>query len=327
MRDTDFAKFIQCIEPLKEEKENIENFVNRVFVEYTPYRDNAPIIDIKRAPATLRKYAYGTSEISKSLANDLLKAGYEKNLAKFLRKTSGEIKNLMLNNFINSFHMEKIDKSNMHIKIAELFTSILREASKRSKKKGTPVPNANDFIKKPYIKDGMLIIGDSKLHLPSVQIPSKEISDSELQLKYLYALVDAYNDAEHSSITLPDLKKFKKKYKDNFYEQRVNFYEADCLKNFSRDTLKSDDNEFQKLLDDTYDGVINTSRKNYDNGYNRLLSVLEQAVNINLDASQLYHIPGIINNKRKIGFCHMLVNDDRISWIDDEEEEKEYDDE
>lgn len=321
MRNTDFAKFIQCIEPLKEEQENIENFVNRVFVEYTPYREGVPEINIKRAPATLRKYAYGTSEISKSLANDLLKAPHEETFAKFLKDTNEEIKNLMLNNFIDLFQMKNISKANMHMKIAKLFTSILREASTRTKKKSTPVPNANDFIKKPYIEDGMLIIGNSKLLLPSAEIPSKEIPDSELQLKYLYALVDAYNDAEHSSITLPDLKKFKKKYKDNFYEQRVNFYEADCLKNFSRDTLKSDDNEFQKLLDDTYDGVINTSRKNYDNGYNRLLSVLEQAVNINLDASQLYHIPGIINNKRKIGFCHMLVNDDRISWIDEEEED------
>lgn len=318
MRDTDFAKFIQCIEPLKEEKENIENFVNRVFVEYTPYRENVPEIDIKRAPATLRKYAYGTAEISKSLANDLLKAKHEKTFAKFLKDTNDEITDLILDNFIDLFQIKNMSKSDMHLKIANLFTSILRDASTRAKKKSTPPPNANDFIKKPYIEDGILIIGDSKLPLPTAQIPAKDIPDSELQLKYLYALVDAYNDAEHSSITLPNISQFKKKYKDNFYEQRVNFYEADCLKNFSRDTLKSENNEFQKLLDDTYDGVINTSRKNYDNGYNRLLSVLEQAVNISLDASQIYHIPGIINNKRKIGFCHMLVNDNRISWIEDE---------
>lgn len=321
MRDTEFARFIQCIEPLKEEKENIENFVNRVFVEYTPYRDNVPEINIKRATATLRKYAYGTAEIPKSLANDLLKAKHEKNFSEFLKNTNEEITKLILDNFTDVFQMKNISKANMHVEIAKLFTAILRDASKRTKKKSTPAPNAYDFIKKPYIENGVLIIGNSKLPLPTATIPANEIPDSELQLKYLYALVDAYNDAEHSSITLSDLKKFKKKYKDNFYEQRVNFYEADCLKNFSRDTLKSDDNEFQKLLDDTYDGVINTSRKNYDNGYNRLLSVLEQAVNINLDASHLYHIPGIINNKRKIGFCHMLVNEDRISWIEKEEEE------
>lgn len=321
MRDTDFAKFIQCIEPLKEENENIENFVNRVFVEYTPYRENVPEIDIKRAPATLRKYAYGTSEISKSLANDLLKANHEKTFAKFLKNTNEEIKCLMLANFIDLFQLKDISKSNMHMKIAKLFTSILREASTRAKKKNTPTPNVNDFIKKPYFEDGMLIIGDSRLPLPIAKIPAKDIPDSELQLKYLYALIDAYNDAEHSSITLPNLNQFKKKYKENFYEQRVNFYEADCLKNFSRDTLKSEDDEFQKLLDDTYDGVINTSRKQYDNAYSRLLSVLEQAVNISLDGSQIYHIPGIINNKRKIGFCHMLVNDNRISWIEAEEEE------
>lgn len=165
----------------------------------------------------------------------------------------------------------------------------------------------------------MLVIGDSKLPLPIAKTPNNIISEDELKLKYLYALIDAYNDAEDSKIDLSNINTLKKKYRENFQEQRVNFYEADCLKTFSRDTLKSNTNEFKKLLDETYDGVINTSRKNYQNGYNRLLAVLEQASLITLSGSQLFTIPGMVNNKRKLGFCHMLVNENRLLWIDEED--------
>ncbi|MDO5018751.1 MAG: hypothetical protein Q4E02_05565 [Lagierella massiliensis] len=319
MRDTDFSKFIFCIEPLKEEKEAMPDFINRIFVEFTPYSDDVPEIDIKRANPTLSKYAYGTSDISKSLASDLLKAKDEDEFALFLGNTSDSISQLILENLEKCFYMQDLTLHNFNVKGAELFTKILEEAASKTNKKSIPSANVDDFIKKPYIENEMLVIGDARLPLPVSKLPNSIIPEEELKLKYLFALIDAYNDAEGSKIDISNIDTFKKKYRENFQEQRVNFYEADCLKTFSRDTLRSSSDEFQKLLDDTYDGVINTNRKNYQDGYSRLLAVLEQAALINLDSSQLYSIPGMVNNKRKLGFCHMLVNDNKLVWIDEED--------
>ncbi|MFM1524459.1 MULTISPECIES: ABC-three component system protein [Helcococcus] len=321
MRDTEFAKFIQCIEPLKEEKESMPSFVNRVFVEYTPYRDEVPNIDIKRKPATLRTYAYGTSEISKPLARDLLKAGDEESFAEYLEDTTEEITQLVLENFIHLFNMTNLTRSNMHIEISKLLTTILRKAATSTKKKSPQPTNVEDFINSIKVEDGKIILGNSKWDLPTAEIPAEEIPDYELKLKYIHALIDAYNEAGKTNIDVKDKSKFKKKYKENFQEQRVNFYEAESLKNFSRDTIASDTDEFQKLLDETYDGVINTSRKNYNNGYDRLLSVLEQATQLQFNVSRIYDIPGMITIKRKCGFCHMLVNENRLVWVEEDEDE------
>lgn len=322
MKDTDFSKFIECIKPLKEEKENISQFINRVFVEYTPYREDVPDIDIKRSDNTLRKYAYGTADISRDLARDLLKAKCERSFSEFLQNTTNSISEIMYENFIRCFKIEGINPQNFCDKASLLFTQILSDAASKSNKKNIPSTNPIDFLKKPRIENGMLIIDNATLPLPVSEKPPTKIPDFELQLKYLPALIDAYNDAEKTDFNLSLISSLKKKYRENLQEQRVNFYEADCLKNFSRDTLQSDSDEFQKLIDDTYDGIINTCRKNYNNGFDRLLCVLEQSLIINLNNSQLFHIPEMVNNKRRLGFCHILVNDSRIKWTEEEEEEE-----
>lgn len=323
MRNTDFSTFIECIEPLKEEQENISQFINRVFVEYTPYRDDVPEIDIERSDNTLRKYAYGTVDIPRALAADLLKAKDEDSFAEFLENTTDSISQITYENFVKYFKIDGLNLYNLGEKVSLLFTKILKDAAIRTNKKSTPPINAKDLFKKPRIENGLLIIGNSSLPLPKSENPPVEIPDSELQLKYLPALIDAYNDAENTNLTISTMCRLKKKYRENLQEQRINFYEADCLKKFTRDTLQSDSDEFQKLLDETYDGIINTCNKNYHDGFDRLLCVLEQALVIDLNSSQLYHIPEMINNKRRIGFCHMLVNDSRIQWIDEEDEDYE----
>lgn len=319
MSRTDFSRFIKCIRPLQQNKERIEYFTNRIIEIYTPYVDEDKIADIKRSDSTIKKYAYGSDEISKEVALEILRYKDEDSLKEFIDDAEDSEQSAMLDLFSSEFPDEDWNLHNIGIKASKLLTKILVEVSTKDNKKNTPSANVDDFIKKPYIENGMLVIGDSKLPLPIAKTPNNIISEDELKLKYLYALIDAYNDAEDSKIDISNINTLKKKYRENFQEQRVNFYEADCLKTFSRDTLKSNTNEFKKLLDETYDGVINTSRKNYQNGYNRLLAVLEQASLITLSGSQLFTIPGMVNNKRKLGFCHMLVNENRLLWIDEED--------
>ena len=59
-----------------------------------------------------------------------------------------------------------------------------------------------------------------------------------------------------------------------------------------------------------------TYRKRYDNGYDRLIAVLEKITNTTVDLSTLNQIRNLIGNMEKKGICHILVNDGTIkSWV------------
>ena len=279
MRETPFSKFMYCIRPLQEQDESIEHFTKRIFEIYTPYVDG-DVSDIKRSDSTIKKYAYGSTDLSNKVAMELLKNKDEDSLAEFLNETDDTTSSAMFELFQQKFTIEDLSLHNIGEKASKLLTQILTEAASKKNKKSPQPVNAEDFIYSIKVENGVIVLGDSKLPLPIADIPSEEISEDELKLKYIYALMDAYNEAEETNIEISNRSNLKKKYREHFQEQRVNFYEAESLRNFSRDTISSDTDEFQKILDETYDGVINTSRRNYTNGYDRLLSVLEQVLSV-----------------------------------------------
>lgn len=321
MAKTEFSKFIDCIKPMKEQNERIEEFTRRILEIYTPYNEDDETAKINRSNSTLKKYSYGSEEISREFANDLLKYKSEIDLEDFFYQANDSISSAMLELFQKNFPTENFNHQNLHNKASILLTNILSGRVLKSNKKSTSLLYAEDLIGKVRIVGNVLELGNSKIKLPDSEY-SKAINKQELNLKYLPALIQAYSDAEGINYDISNIDTLKKVYKENFETQRINFYEADCIKRFSRDSISSGEDEFQNLLDDTYDGVINTRNKSYINAYERLLSVLEQSSKIDLTASSLYQIPKLITNKRKAGFCHMLVNDGRLSWIDEEEDDE-----
>ncbi len=316
---TKFSLFIDSMRPLKGMKESIEMFTKVIIEAYTPYESESELV-IERKDPTIKKYALGSRNPSKDFANAVLQAKDEESLKEFIEKNSSDsVSALLVDNFSKNFNLQNINLFDIADEIPKILTSILEEIATSKNKKQTISINSEDFFKKIKIENGNLCIGNSKISIPKSDTPTDEINEEELKLLYLPELINAYSDAENVTYNISDISKLKKKYKGHLLEQRINFYEADCLKRFSRDTLKSSNDEFQKLLDETYDGVISTCRKNHNNGYERALSVLEQSTKIELSGSQLYHIPEMINNKRRQGFCHMLVNEEKIKWVEDDE--------
>ena len=320
MSKTQFSKLIKCIRPLQKSQESIAQFTRRVIEIYTPYSENG-FPEIEWSDSTIKKYAYGSSNISTNFALELLQYKDEQSLADFIDEADDAISSTIHDLLKSEFSIKELTLHNVGENLAKLFTKVLTDAATKSNKKSPQPVNVEDFINKVKIENEMLVLGNAKIKLPTAKLPSQDISEEELKLNYLYALMDAYNDAEKTNIQISNRFQLKKKYRENFQEQRINFYEAESLKNFTRDSITSSSDEFQKLLDETYDGVINTCRRNYLNGYDRLLSVLEQAATIEPRSSVLYHIPGMVSIKRKYGFCHMLVNDSRFNWIEEEEDE------
>ena len=67
--------------------------------------------------------------------------------------------------------------------------------------------------------------------------------------------------------------------------------------------------------EEIFDGVKDTARKSHPNGYERMLSVMEQAVKISAPNYLLSSSPYWISGKIKKGVCHYLVNDHKLRWV------------
>ena len=101
----------------------------------------------------------------------------------------------------------------------------------------------------------------------------------------------------------------------NFREQRENYYNAESVARSVREVFLDGEDDFNRLKDDTYDGVSVTCWNDYKNGFLRLIAVLTQASLVPLTKSYLYQNSNWIGNSERKGICHMLVNDGRLRWV------------
>lgn len=152
----------------------------------------------------------------------------------------------------------------------------------------------------------------AKLPRPPSITPPVEIEEHELE--YITALYAAYGDAEGVSgfneamlVTYPA-------YREDLDERRIDYFAAESV-NRGVSELGNLSNQFEKLKEDTYAGVANTARKPFNNGYERMLSVMEQATLIQVAQYILSRSPYWINNRIRMGACHFLVKDGKLKWV------------
>lgn len=159
---------------------------------------------------------------------------------------------------------------------------------------------------------GNIRFGGRKLSLPTPILPPNEIDLDEMP--YVLALLEAYSD--ELGVQISDVKELEiyNTYFENLNRQRKDYYSAETIRRFVRDTL-TDSQQFNVLKDEVYNGIIDTHEQDYDSGYKRLIEDLKQAAIINTSKCMLdskLHCIGISERK---GVCHMLVNDNKLRWV------------
>lgn len=112
------------------------------------------------------------------------------------------------------------------------------------------------------------------------------------------------------------MKKYPKYYK-NFERQRKYYYAAESIRQSTRDIFCDD--EFDILKSETFDAIIDACEDYYENGFRRLNEVLKHVTKVHLTQSKITKIPGWVNTAEKKGLCHMLINDNEISWVNNYE--------
>jgi hypothetical protein len=148
-----------------------------------------------------------------------------------------------------------------------------------------------------------------------LSLPTRPPSDeppetpSSSELPYIEKLMEAYGD--HKNCTICTVEDIHDDYlREHYKHSRIQFYSAESLKNFSRDSLP--EGEFEKLQEDIYDGVRDEMHDEHDDGYKRVRAVVKTA-----HALQISHplVPAL-HVKDRGGICHQLANDkDEVRWV------------
>ena len=115
----------------------------------------------------------------------------------------------------------------------------------------------------------------------------------------------------------------KPKLRKNFNRQRKDYYLAETIHRELRDTIRLDEEDgFDLLKDEVCDGVITTCEKSYNSGFDRLTAVMEHATSVPLSNNLQDRMLDWVGPGEKKGVCHMLVNEERLGWmeVDDDEE-------
>lgn len=201
---------------------------------------------------------------------------------------------------------------------ADLFVAIIHDQIddepiiKNTKDK---ISNADELSRSFYYDptDNKIHIDNTIIELPPQLLPPDGIADEEGF--YIVQLLNAYAEALGSStITIDDVPSLKRKYRDNFEEQRINYYSAIRIDRILRESFANPDIEMKTWKSETNDYISDTLRDEYDNGFKRLVEVLKTVVHCKT-TSVVDQCERLIGPKERKGVCHLL----EIDWTDDYE--------
>lgn len=161
---------------------------------------------------------------------------------------------------------------------------------------------------------GNIRFGGRRLNLPTPLSPT-DIIDSD-EMAYVSALLEAYSEELNIKIDTTESLKAYDRYFQHLNRQRKDYYSAETIRRFVRDTL-TDSQQFEVLKEEIYNGIIDTHEQDYDNGYKRLLADLQQASTTNTSKCILDSKLHCIGNSDRKGACHMLVNDNKLRWVNE----------
>jgi hypothetical protein len=145
---------------------------------------------------------------------------------------------------------------------------------------------------------------------PPVAKPPAEPAASES--RFIRELFLAYADHVKSPVSAPSDIASCGDLASHFDDARREFYSAESLRAFSRDTLPP--GHFENLQDEIHAGIMEDWRSPHADGYQRLLAVVKTARLLPLGGHPLF---GRMSTRDRGGVCHQLANSGAIWWVRD----------
>lgn len=145
---------------------------------------------------------------------------------------------------------------------------------------------------------------------PRPAIPPPPATPTADEAAYLRAIFDAYGDHRQLAINgVADLAG-DSELSEHLDDSRKEFYSAESLRLFSRDTLPP--GEFESLQDEVHGGIRDEVRSDHPSGYRRLLAAVKTARSLQLTAHSLI---SRLTTRDRGGICHQLAGDGKVKWV------------
>ena len=143
------------------------------------------------------------------------------------------------------------------------------------------------------------------------QVPEPPDEPAENEVVYLSKLLAAYSDHRgHPVATVDDLAGVDELIR-HYGRCRKDFYSAEALRGFSRDTLPP--GSYEALQEEVLAGVQDILDGHHEDGYQRLLAVVQAARQLQLTRHALVHR---LDTRDRSGICHQLANDrEEVRWV------------
>jgi hypothetical protein len=142
-----------------------------------------------------------------------------------------------------------------------------------------------------------------------VAVPPDELTAHEA--RYVNQLLAVYIERHGDERLTREGLRTDPRTSKHFGRQRQAFYAAESLRLHARDSVP--EGTFARLQDDLLAGVIETADQDYPSGFHRMQNVLSVSMQLDLTRHALIQIA---NNDDRKGVCHQLVNDSRLTWLD-----------
>lgn len=199
--------------------------------------------------------------------------------------------------------------------LSTAFLYSLVENNKLKDDENEVIQNTDEYL----IKFNKLI--KEKYKKPALIIPE---TIEQHEIGYVEELYKVYSEKMGKECKSKEDLNGDPKLKRNFDTQRKSYYSAEIIRRELRDTMLVDEeNGFNLLKDEVYNGVIDVRNKEYDLGYDRLTAVMEHATSLPISNNLDNILLNWVGASEKKGVCHMLVNDNLLSWMEDEDDENE----
>ncbi|MGC2423328.1 MAG: ABC-three component system protein [Nitrospirota bacterium] len=143
---------------------------------------------------------------------------------------------------------------------------------------------------------------------PSFEPPPEDVAAHEVI--YVRELLNAYSDHLKRNITSVVELTGEEGVHDHFNDSRLEFYSAEALRLFSRDTLPP--GEFEKLQKEVHSGIKDEIRGAHKDGFRRVMAVVKTARVLQLSGHALNDRLSV---RDRGGICHQLANDKKVRWV------------
>lgn len=143
---------------------------------------------------------------------------------------------------------------------------------------------------------------------PKVIAPPATVAAHEVT--YVRSLLDAYGDHLQCALTTVADLGAHDDVREHFNDARLEFYSAEALRAFSRDTLPP--GAFEDLQNELHGGIKEDMRGTHSDGYRRVLSVVKTAKLLPITDHALKER---LSTHDRGGICHQLANDGKVQWV------------